>query len=329
LLQGRGFFIWKISSCEGGDPEKIAATAKAAGLSWVAIKIADGINKSNYDTARALDLIPPVVTALRAAGIQVWGWQYVRGDLPAAEARAVIAPIRCLALDGFIVDAEAEYKLPGRDTSARTYMSAMRSAFPRLPMALCSYRFPSYHREFPWNAFLSSVDLNMPQVYWEQSHDPTAQLTRCVSEFKSQKYVVDVLPIGPTYKVNGWSPTIADLRGFEAAAVNLGLKGTGYFSWDECRRDLPALWAYVASLAQTAPAPQPPAPAPVPMPVPTVREFYVTIGPRWIYKTSQLTGKAIGKVVWGQTIRIVATQGRVGQLESGGWIDIGGGVKPV
>ncbi len=32
-LYGKGYFIWKIPWCDEGDPEAIAATASAAGLS--------------------------------------------------------------------------------------------------------------------------------------------------------------------------------------------------------------------------------------------------------------------------------------------------------
>lgn len=42
MLQGKGFFIWQIQSCEKGNPDAIAAAAQAAGLTWVAVKIADG-----------------------------------------------------------------------------------------------------------------------------------------------------------------------------------------------------------------------------------------------------------------------------------------------
>ena len=45
--QGKGFYIWKIPSCEGGDPVKIAYTAHRAGLTHVLIKIANGIYDYN------------------------------------------------------------------------------------------------------------------------------------------------------------------------------------------------------------------------------------------------------------------------------------------
>ncbi len=39
-LTGKGFYIWKIERCEGGDVQKIAELAKQANLSHIVIKVA-------------------------------------------------------------------------------------------------------------------------------------------------------------------------------------------------------------------------------------------------------------------------------------------------
>ena len=81
-LQGKGFFIWKIKNCEGGDAALIAKKAKKAGLSHVLIKVANGIYSYNYDWARKIDLVPPVAEALRSAdrykGLCAAGVQEIR-----------------------------------------------------------------------------------------------------------------------------------------------------------------------------------------------------------------------------------------------------------
>ncbi len=84
-IEGKGFFIWKVRDCEGGDPSKIAAAAKASGFTHVLLKIADGQYAYNTDRKANIDLLPPVVDALRTAGITVWGWHYVYGYNPVAE----------------------------------------------------------------------------------------------------------------------------------------------------------------------------------------------------------------------------------------------------
>ena len=46
-LLGKGMMIWIVSRCENGNPEAIAKTAQAAGLTHVLIKIANGTRSFN------------------------------------------------------------------------------------------------------------------------------------------------------------------------------------------------------------------------------------------------------------------------------------------
>lgn len=256
-LQGKGFFIWKIVNCEGGNAEAIGNEARAAGYTHVLIKIANGVLSSNVDTTSGFDRAPAVVQALRARGISPWGWHYVYGNDPIGEARKAIERLRGLGLDGYVIDAEAEYKQSGKSVAAQRFMTEMRAAFPNLPMALCSYRFPSYHPQLPWREFLEKCDYNMPQVYWELAHNPASQLSRSVREFQGITPFRPVFPTGPTYKVNGWAPTGADITEFLNTARSLNLTGANFFSWDECRRDLSALWTQIQDYPWGGSSPQP------------------------------------------------------------------------
>jgi hypothetical protein len=248
MLQGKGLWIWNVSRCEGGDPQAIARVSAAAAFDWVALKVADGAYPSNRaPVAPHLSLLPPVAAALRAAGLQVWGWQYVYGDDWQGEAAAASRQAEALALDGFIIDAEAEYKRPGREAIAARYLDQLRAETPGLPLALSSYRYPTLHPEFPWDAFLSRVDLNMPQVYWEGAHDPADELARSVAEFDARAIRRPVVPVAPVYRKGDWAPTAADICYFRVAAGRLRLSGWSFFSWDECRRDLPDVWAVVGN----------------------------------------------------------------------------------
>ncbi len=254
-LQGKGFWIWKVNNSEGGSPSAIAAQALTSGFTHVTIKIADGTYSYNYDSARALDLVPPVVQALRGAGMQVWGWHYVYGYDPLGEARKAIQRLQQLNLDGYIIDAEKEYKEPGKNIAAQKFMTEMRAAFPSLPMAISSYRFPSYHPSFPWKDFLAKVDINMPQVYWEASHNPATQLGKCLSEFQALTPYRPVYPTGPTYKAGGWAPTESDITQFLDSARANNLPAVNFFSWEECRRDLPNLWTLIGNYPWSGGAP--------------------------------------------------------------------------
>ena len=233
-LTGKGFFIWQIRNCEGGDPQAIAAKAQAANLTHVLLKIADTTFAFGFDRSNR-DITAPVADALRNRGIQVWGWHYVKGDDPEGEARIAIQRTRALRLNGYVIDAEGEYKAPGKANSARTFMNALRAGLPDLPIALSSYRYPSFHKSLPWAEFLEKCDLNMPQVYWEQAHNADAQLVRSVAEFANTSLVGfarPVVPTGSAYGSGGWRATPDDLRTFFRKARELRLDAASAYSWD-------------------------------------------------------------------------------------------------
>ncbi len=246
-LQGKGFFIWKIKDCEKGSPDAIAAAARASGLTHVLIKIADGNIAYNVDSKTHFDLAPAVVAALRVQKIQVWGWHFVYGSDPLGEAKIAIRRVQELGLDGYVIDAENEYKQPGRSTAATRFMNELRKSLPSLPMALSSYRFPTYHPQLPWQAFLEQCQYNMPQVYWEKAHNPIQQMARCLREFQALKPYRPVIPTAPAYKWDGWRPTDQDMLDFFTALHDNHVPAANFFSWDECRRDLNNLWVQVAN----------------------------------------------------------------------------------
>ena len=250
-LQGKGFFTYILPECEGGKPADILAAAQAAGLSHVLVKIANGVYPFGVDASG--DYTAPVVQALRGAGITVWGWHYVYGSNPAIEASIAIQRVQTLGLDGYVVDAEEEYKQPGKDNAARQFMTAVRSTLT-CPIALSSYRFPNYHPELPWSVFLEFCDLHMPQVYWEQSHNAGNQLRESKRQCDALPNAKPYLPTGAAYGTPPvWDPTPADVTDFLNTAQALGLPAVNFFSWDECRRDEPQVWQTVASFNWAAP----------------------------------------------------------------------------
>ena len=246
-LTGKGFFIWKIRECEGGNPAAIVSAAKAAGLSHVLIKIADGMNHSNVDATSGTDFVPPLVQSLHAAGIQAWGWHYIYGADPDGEAWNGGRRARTLGLDGYIIDCESEFKAAGMETAARKYLSDLRGYLGGIPVALSSFRFPSYHKEFPWTDFLQKSDVRMPQVYWEQSHNAGKQLSRSFLEYQSFLPSRPFIPTGSAYSNGGWSPTVTDITEFLTTAVSLNIPAVNFYSWDFCRKNLPAIWNTIAA----------------------------------------------------------------------------------
>lgn len=234
-IQGKGFFTWKIPNCEGGVAAAIAAQAKSADLTHVLVKIADGTYSYNLEKDSRKDLLPAVVQALHEQGIQAWGWHYVYGNNPLGEANKAIQRIQELGVDGYVIDAEEEYKLPGRKEAARRFMNQLRTAMPSLPIGLSSYRYPSYHPQLPWKEFLEQCDFNMPQVYWMKAHNPAEQLKRCVREFQAMAPSRPIVATGAAFRQFGWAPTAAEILEFLQAVRSLNLSGANFWEWSEAR----------------------------------------------------------------------------------------------
>ncbi len=252
-LQGKGIWIWKIPNCEGGNAQAIADVAKNCGYSHALIKIADSSSAYNVNKTTGADLIPPVVDALRSKGILVWGWHYVYGYNPLGEAAIAISQCNKYNLDGYVIDAESEYTQAGREAVARTFMTELRKGIPNTPVALSTFRWPSYHGNFPYAAFLEKCDYNMPQVYWMQARNPVYDLTRSYNEFKAMNCYRPMIPTGPIFRESGWEPTPTEVKQFLDTAKTLGCTAANVYCWDDCRNPLPELWNVAANYSWPAP----------------------------------------------------------------------------
>jgi hypothetical protein len=254
-LQGKGFFLFQLPQCEGGDPAAIMDAALAAGLSHVIVKIADGKKAFGID-ASGVDFPALVVQVLRLAGIAVWGWHSIHGNNPSAEAAIAIARTQALDLDGYVVDVENEYQSPGMTSSARQFMTEVRSKLT-IPIALSSYRFPNYHPELPWSTFLEFCDLHMPQVCWELAHDAGLQLRESMRQCDALPNARPYVPTGAVYAASGWSPAAEEIIDFLNTAQSLGLPAVNFYNWDTCRQQLPLLWTTIADYGWPVQAPSP------------------------------------------------------------------------
>lgn len=246
-LEGKGMFIWKIPNCERGVANTIAAVAQAAGLTHILIKVANGIYPYNFDRDRNQDLVPEVAQALRSRGIQPWGWHYVYGRDPLNEARIAIRRVREMNLDGYVINAEIEYKQPGKKAAAEQFMNTLRSGLPNTPLALSSFRYPAYHPQLPWREFLEKCDYNMPQVYWMHAHNPGIQLRQSVRQFQSLNPFRPIIPTGAAFAEHGWKPAPAEIKELLQTAQILNLSAVNFWSWDASRGAHTDLWNEVAN----------------------------------------------------------------------------------
>jgi hypothetical protein len=249
-LQGKGFFTWKIPNCEHGDPKKVADLAVAAGLTHLVVKVADGTGAYNGTWGDPTDYISPLVSELRNRGLKVFGWHYLYGNEANGEAAIAVKRIRQFNLDGYVLDVEKEYKTAGKKAAAVRFMGQLRSAYPALTIALCSYRYPSMHPQVPWKEFLESCNLNMPQVYWMKAHNPGEQLVRCVREFQAMSPSRPIFPTGAAFKEAGWQPTANEVLEFLRACKELNLNGANFWEWSAARAGtVSGVWETICEFA--------------------------------------------------------------------------------
>jgi hypothetical protein len=267
MLQGKGMYLWRIHRAEGGDPNAIADAAHKAGLTHVLIKVADGRGTYNtykvqdgremYNYQSGEDHVPALVAALRAKGIQPWGWQYIYGEYPVREARMAIQRVKQFNLPGFVVNAEIEFQARGMDVPAGQYMQELRTGLPDTTIALSSFRYPNLHNPFPWNTFLEYCDMNMPQVYWVGANNPGQQLLKCLHEFQSLRVWRPIFPTGAAYGEHGWRATPEQVSAFLQAVKENGLPGANFWEWYYSRQYDQALWNPIEKFAWPVEASQP------------------------------------------------------------------------
>ncbi len=273
MVQGKGFFIWQVHKCEGGDPAKIVQVARDAGLSHIAVKIADGAYSFPDDPYEGMTVA--AIEALKNAGFTVWGWHFVYGrdryntSVRIAEAEAQIASQRMqtLGLSGFIVDFEntgnAVFTYHGDAEDADVYMRLLRVNLPGIPLAAASHRYPRYHPNLPWEAFMRYCDLVMPQVYWVGG-ESARQLRASWEEYQTRWPHLPYIPLGAAYGEGGWSASPDEITAFLQEAQRLDLPAVTFWSWQNARNDSEngawphtELWDAVAAFDWPGGAPHP------------------------------------------------------------------------
>jgi hypothetical protein len=249
-ILNKGIYVWNVAYKDGdvvkeySSPEGLAAELKAGGFGHALLKVCDGT--ARFGVINGVDYLPEYVKAIKAAGIAVWGWGYVYGTYPAGEAAVAIERCKELGLSMFVVDAEAEYK--NKPYQARTYMTAVRKGLPDAVLALSSFRFPTYHREFPFREFAEHCNLMMPQVYWEGAKNAGDQLRRCVSEYTDLGFGLPIAVTGAAYKSTSvsWQPTAGEVQEFYQVADEMGLEMVNFWEW-QCAKKI-NLWQTLMAL---------------------------------------------------------------------------------
>lgn len=221
-IRGKGMWIWQLWAASSGNLSVVIDKLKSVGVTWVVIKMADSDSyynrstKSLYTWASTYGGMDSVVSTFHANGIKIMGYQYVYGtphwSLGFSESDVANMILSVKGIDGLLVDAEIEYEtLAANSSTAQSYMDSIRAHYPSSFVALTSWARVAVHSTFPWVAFLTRVDVNMPQTYWAaRPTTPTTELSRMSTDFTNytntwvgQGYTAAAKPIMPLGQAYG------------------------------------------------------------------------------------------------------------------------------
>ena len=142
----------------------------------------------------------------------VWGFSFVYGTRVniAAQAHIFSQRARQFGIKGLVINAESSWQTTSGASRARQLTRLLRNAL--LPadglLALSTYRYPSFHPRFPFDAFMEGCDIAMPQVYWAvfngQEGDAVHNLQKSYEEYKARYPRTTVIPTGAAF---GRTPT--------------------------------------------------------------------------------------------------------------------------
>lgn len=251
---GKGIYVWQSKSIFNSSIGELINYIAYLKLDHIMLKIGDAANNGS----RSYSDMKSVVDTIRShfPTLKILGWHYIycgawldklgriRYDniaSPEAEANFAKAQIKNLGLDGYVIDAERELKFGFGDNDrtknpvfrALRFMGTLKGI--GVPVALASYRFPNYHRDFPWESFLDNdlMKYHMPQVYWgNYEHASIQELTNSIRQLKALKDL-PFIPTGRAYIGDGHpNPKPSEIYEFTKLARDLDLAGVNYWAMD-------------------------------------------------------------------------------------------------
>ncbi|HWD63530.1 MAG TPA: peptidoglycan-binding domain-containing protein [Solirubrobacteraceae bacterium] len=218
-FQGRGMWIWMLSSSDGGRLGSIIAQAKAHGVSTLFIKSGDGTSMwSQFNRT--------TVAALHHAGLRVCAWQYVYGNHPVFEADVGVQAVR----DGancLVIDAEVEYQ--GKYVQAQAYIRTLRKKIGyRFPIGLAGFPWVDYHPAFPYSVFLGphAAQVNVPQMYWKDIGTTVVNVYAHTYQW-NELYQRPIAPLGQLYS----NPPLTEIRRFRAISRYYRAPNVSWWDW--------------------------------------------------------------------------------------------------
>jgi hypothetical protein len=241
-LTGRSMFVWRLSPVVKAElgAAAMANKAKAAGLTSVWIKVADG--KSEFENVRGAKRAEflSVRDALREQGIDVWGWHVPYGASVAnarAEADLCVRLASDLKLDGLLMDAEGgDGFFSGGVDVAVAYAEQLSKMLRDMGvgLAMCGNDIPTNFPNYPFDSFVASANTNAPQVYYGSSPSVQHRLGRAITanrHVKAPFYPVGAAWIGEGGGCQSASACAERAREFLRLVKEGSFPGCGFWHW--------------------------------------------------------------------------------------------------
>lgn len=205
MKQPTGLGAWiafgSVAERRFGNPSEMAKLFTDYGISWVAPRIGDSAWNDVYFTRQRAQLFR---AAMSDAGIAVYPWAYVRPTSGFETYKYVAAACKADGYDGFIVNAEVEWK--GHHDAAGQLSRLVKNAVGDFYVGHAPLAWMDYHGDFPYLEFGQHLDGVMPQTYWTElvrgSYEEMAK--KCLPKWedlaKSGSHLAKgYAPIGVTY----------------------------------------------------------------------------------------------------------------------------------
>lgn len=239
IPEGKGAYWWYIYDVPA---DKVIKTINALKLEHIVFKGVNGnmpYPSQGKHQAELKDLIARIrIECPAIRGVFIFGYSYIPSVTAAkSEARAAITWTQYYDADGFVLDAEGEWRTKNQPLNGECAKAYINIAKPGLAaigksFGLSSYRFPkTMQPDFPWSEFKGDVlDFNYPQVYYLQANNGEAQMDRSKAEYAALGIKAPFIPVGCAFKYGTWKPTPMQLASFAEHAYLKPHPGTSI--WD-------------------------------------------------------------------------------------------------
>lgn len=248
-MYGKTALCWNVPDIYDGSPEKVLQFVEDMNLDGVAFKAANGIY-AHYPSAWpewGENVKLELVQTLKEAGIKVYLWHFVFGYDPVKESAIAIKQCANFQPDGYIWNAEGSFD--GKATApenARTLTFNLKTAFPKIPQALCWWALPKspttgamWHPIAVAKAFMEICEVAMPMEYW-QGKGALAAVSYLMKSIKIWRNDITNKPIAPIGRAYNGDGGLADSYGINAFGKEvlkfkseLGFVGNSWYSLDK------------------------------------------------------------------------------------------------